>query len=83
MIVALPTATAVARPVGLTMAMPVEEELHVAELVTFCVLLSERWAVAVNCRVVPFAMLADDGDVLMLWTVVLVIVIDACAEKLP
>jgi hypothetical protein len=51
-----PTATAVARPEGLTVAMDVEPELHVTTAgVSVCVEPSLNVAVAVNCCVVPLA----------------------------
>jgi hypothetical protein len=51
----LPAATLVASPVALIVAILVAEEVHVAVLVRFCVLLSEKVPVAVNCFVAPFA----------------------------
>jgi type III secretory pathway component EscT len=54
-IVVLPTATPVARPVAVIVATPVLLELHVTELVRFCVLLSLYVPVAVNCCVAPGA----------------------------
>ncbi len=58
-IVAEPAAIAVARPFDpaalLMVAMPVFEELHITDEVRFCVVLSEKVAVAVNCCFVPLA----------------------------
>ena len=51
-----PLPTAVARPVLLIVATVVEEELHVAVLVRFCVVLSVKVPVAVNCSVFPMVM---------------------------
>jgi hypothetical protein len=51
--VTVPDAEPVARPAELTLAIFESEELHCAELVMSLVLLSERWAVAVNCCVAP------------------------------
>ena len=48
-----PIATAVSKPVLLTVAAAVLEELQTAELVKFCVLLSLKVPVAVSCSVVP------------------------------
>jgi hypothetical protein len=47
-ILAEPTLFAVDRPLALTVATDVLEELHVAELVRFCVLPSVNVPVAVN-----------------------------------
>jgi hypothetical protein len=44
-----PPATPDARPDAEIVATEVFEEVHVAELVMFCVLASEKVAVAVNC----------------------------------
>ncbi len=55
----VPGATAVARPfepaVSLTMAIPRSDEVHVANDVKFCTVLSTRVPMAVNCSVVPGA----------------------------
>ena len=56
--VALPVFTAVANPEEFTVATDEEDEPQVADELTFCVLPSLRFAVAVNCCVVPLAMLA-------------------------
>ena len=56
-IVVCPTASPVARPVPLTLATVVVDELHVTEFVRVCVLPSLNVPVAVNCFVVPTAML--------------------------
>jgi hypothetical protein len=48
-----PIAMAVSKPVLLTVAAAVLEELQTAELVKFCVLLSLKVPVAVSCSVVP------------------------------
>lgn len=61
-ITAVPTATEDALPlVPATVATDVAEELHVAEAVKSCVVLSENVPVAVNCCVVPRAMLELAG----------------------
>ena len=54
-IVLVPTATAVAKPTAVIVAVAVVPELQVTWLVRFCVLLSEYVPVAVNCCVNPFA----------------------------
>jgi len=54
--VTVPDAEPVARPAEVMLAMFVSDELHWAELVMSLVLLSERWAVAVNCCVAPVPM---------------------------
>ena len=51
----VPPVRPVAQPVGVIVATAVLEELHVAELVRFCVLPSLNVPVAVNCSVVPLA----------------------------
>lgn len=51
--VADPSPADEAIPEALTVATPVEDELHFTELVTFCVLLSVKVPVAVNCCVLP------------------------------
>ena len=48
-----PMATAVRKPVALTVAAAGLEELQVAEVVRFCVLLSLKVPVAVSCSVLP------------------------------
>jgi hypothetical protein len=60
-IVVGPAATAVASPEALIVALVVSDELHVADEVTFCVLLSEYVPVAVNCWVAPTAILGFAG----------------------
>lgn len=50
-----PTPFAFARPLTLIVATAVLEEIHVTELVRFCVLPSVKVAVAVNWSVVPLA----------------------------
>ena len=50
-----PTLFAVDRPVALIEATVVLEEVHVTELVRFCVLPSVKVPVAVNWSVLPFA----------------------------
>jgi len=54
LIVLVPAATPVANPPAVIVATVVVTELHVAPLVKFCVELSEKVPVAVNCSVVPF-----------------------------
>jgi hypothetical protein len=51
----VPVPTAVANPPAIIVATVVVCELQVAELVKFCVELSEKVPVAVNCFVVPLA----------------------------
>ena len=53
--VAVPVPTPVTRPVELTLATEVEEELHVT-CCSSCVLPSSKLPIAVNCKVVPAAM---------------------------
>jgi hypothetical protein len=53
LIVLVPTATPVANPPVVIVATPVVAELHVTELVRFCVELSENVPVAVNCCFAP------------------------------
>ena len=55
LIVLVPAATPVAKPPALIVATLVVCEVHVAVLVRFCVELSEKVPVAVNCCVLPFA----------------------------
>jgi hypothetical protein len=45
----------VANPPAVIVAIPVVCDVHVTELVKFCVELSEKVPVAVNCSVLPFA----------------------------
>lgn len=52
-IVLFPGATPVTKPLALTVANAVDEEVQVAEFVKFCVLPSLKVPVAVNCCVVP------------------------------
>src|SRR5262249_27086584 len=59
--VELPTEVAVASPELLMVATPPVEEVQVASVVTSCVELSVKVAVAVNCWVVPAGMLALGG----------------------
>jgi len=54
-ILLMPVATPVANPPAVIVTTPVDCELHVTELVKFCVELSEKVPVAVNCSVLPFA----------------------------
>jgi hypothetical protein len=51
----VPAATAVANPPAVIVTIPIFCELQVTELVRFCVELSEKVPVAVNCSDVPFA----------------------------
>jgi hypothetical protein len=51
----VPTPTAVAKPAAVIVATVVVTELQVAVPVKFCVELSEKVPVAVNCCFVPFA----------------------------
>ena len=59
--VELPTLTAVASPELLTVTTLPDEEVQVAKLVTSCVVLSVKVAVAVNCWVVPAGIVALEG----------------------
>ena len=54
-ILLVPVATPVANPPAVIVTTPVDCELQVTELVKFCVELSEKVPVAVNCSVLPFA----------------------------
>src|SRR2546425_6840954 len=64
-IVVVPAATDVARPFDplalLIVATPGLDELQVTWVVRSCIVLSQKVPVAVNCRVVPFAMLGVVG----------------------
>jgi hypothetical protein len=51
----VPVANPVANPPAVIVTTPVDCELQVTELVKFCVELSEKVPVAVNCSVLPFA----------------------------
>jgi hypothetical protein len=60
----LPSATAVANPVLLMVAIVVLDELQIADAVKFCVLLQapdDNVPVAVNCCIVPLGILALTG----------------------
>ncbi len=61
MIVEVPAATAVANPEALTAATPELDELQVTVADRSWVVLSEKVPVAVNCSVVPFAVLGMGG----------------------
>jgi hypothetical protein len=63
--VVVPSLTAVANPVLLIVATPVDDEDHVATVVKSCSVKSAKAPVAVNCWVVPFAILALSGDTAM------------------
>ena len=52
---AVPGAIALASPFESTSAIPVSDEVHVANDVKFCTVLSTRVPVAANCWVVPGA----------------------------
>jgi len=65
----VPFATAVARPVALMVAVANVPDVQEADDVMFCVVPSERVAVAVNCSVVPLAIVGLDGVTEMLTTV--------------
>jgi len=66
-----------------TDAVCVEEELHAATLVTSCVVLSEKVAVAVNCWLTSSAMDAGLGEITSEVAVAEVTVSAAVAETLP
>ena len=61
LIVLIPAATAVANPLALIVATVVVCEVHVAVLVKFCVELSEKVPVAVNCSVAVIAIVGFAG----------------------
>ena len=86
-IVVEPAATEVADPVEpaalLMVATPVLDELQVTAVVRFCVVLSEKVPVAVNCWVVPLAMLGLVGVTAMDTSVALVTVIVVVLDMLP
>ena len=65
--VAVPAATPVARPLLLTVAADVVDEVQVTCVVIFWVVWSEYVPVAVNCWVTPAAML--DWRVLPIWKI--------------
>ena len=56
-IVAVPAPTALMRPLLLTVATAVLEDVQVRSVLKFCVVLSEKLPFAVNCSVAPAAML--------------------------
>ena len=60
---AVPGATAVARPFESTFATPVSNEVHVENDVKFCCVLYTRVPVAENCWVVPGAMQGGNAGV--------------------
>jgi hypothetical protein len=78
-----PTPTAVARPAVLIVATVAVEELHVAVLVTFCVLPSLNVPVAVNCCVLPFAIEGLTGATAIEDSVAAVTVNDVLPEIAP
>ena len=75
--VVLPVATLLARPWPLMVAAAAVEELQMTEVVTSCVLESLKVPVAVNCLVVPTAMLEFAGVTAIETRVALVTVNDA------
>ena len=60
-IVVVPAATDVASPVVAIVATPTFDELQTADAVKFCVVLSDKVPVALNCWVVPWAILGFAG----------------------
>src|SRR6266568_1359529 len=60
-----PAASDEAMPAALTVTLPVSEELQVTANVISFLLLSEYTPVALNCRLVPGAMLSVEGDTSM------------------
>jgi hypothetical protein len=84
-IVAVPAATAVTFPlepdVLLIVAAGVFDELHVTDDVIFCVLLSEKVPVAVNCSLVPRAMIGL-ADVTAMDTSVAEVTVRAVAPEM-
>ena len=77
------TALPVTTPLAFTGAEPGTEELHEAEVVMSWVLPSLKVAMAVNCCVLPLAMLATDGVTLMLCKVAETTVIDVLSQTFP
>ncbi len=69
---AAPTLSDDARPfepaVLLTVATVVFDEVHVAQVVRFCMVMSARVPVAVNCCLYPLAILGLDGVIAMVDT---------------
>jgi len=61
--VAVPTPVPVANPLPATVATVIEDEPHVTELVRVCVLPSLYVPVAVNCWLVPFAIVVLEGTI--------------------
>ncbi len=82
-IVAVPAAMAVARPLLLTTATVVLDELQVTCVVMSWVVRSEKIAVAVNCWVVPAGMLRSAGVTAMEETVAEVTVRVVLPEAVP
>ena len=91
-IVVVPVETEAASPLEpialLTVATVVDDELQIADIVTFCVVLSEKDPVAVNCSVMLLAMLASIGvtasdtrvaDVTVNWVVLDMFVVGSVA----
>ena len=83
MIVVVPAATPVARPVAEMVAVAGVPEDQEAEEVTFCVEPSEKVAVAVNCWVKPAAMLGVAGVTETLTSVTPVMLSAAVPEMVP
>jgi hypothetical protein len=82
-IIAEPAATPVARPLPVTVAVPVLDEVQVACVVRFKVDPSEYVPVAVNCWVAPTTMLAVVGVTAIEERVVAVTVMVVFPEILP
>jgi hypothetical protein len=81
--VTLPPAIVVAKPVLLTVTKLTSLEVHVTELVRFCVLLSVNVPVAVNCWVVPTATVRLTGVTAMETNIAPVTVSEADALTVP
>jgi hypothetical protein len=63
--VVVPTATAVAKPAELIVAIDVDDDVHDAWLVTSCELPSPSVPVALNCCVLPGWMARFDGEIVI------------------
>jgi len=83
LIVEEPSPTPVARPAAEIVATPEADELHVAVLVRFCVLLSLNVPVAVNCCVFPTGIVESPGPTAIDTRVAAVTVRDVLPLTLP
>jgi hypothetical protein len=82
-IVALPAATVVARPLASIVAVAVDELDHTTELVKSCVVPSAKVPVALNCSVLPSATDGFDGDTEIELSAAAVAVTEICAVTEP